>query len=178
MLNIKMDQTQQLPSGKRNARSIHIFTETFSEGEWHSFKVLKLMQIPGENVYYLLESLQGNRILMTAKYYDGYGIIPGTTIKCLVDKINCSGKIYLEPAHPYYEAGNRYLFHVIGSEQFTDRKGRSITRFIAVGPSQEESIATIDTRQAAQAGALISAIFVGTRKGVLILKEIEVLNNC
>lgn len=178
MIDIKADQPLKASSGKRNPRSIHIFTETFSEGEWHSFKVLKLMQIPGEDLYYLLESHLGNRLLMAAKYYESYKIIPGATVKCLVDKINCSGKMYLEPKHPYYQAENRYIFQITGKEQFTDRKGRSFTRFIVKEPHHVEGVAMLDTNLVINSGELFSAIFAGTRKGVLILKKIEILNNC
>jgi hypothetical protein len=174
----KKDITLTAPSEKRNARSIHIFSETFTEGEWHYFEVQKLMQITGEEKYYLLESAQGNRMLMMAEYYDSYGILPGTSIQCIVDKINCSGKMYLEPAHPYYKAGESYLFKVLGNTKFTDRKGRNITRHIVMGPHEQQGNAVIKTEQELPIGTFINAIFAGTRKGVLILKEIEVLNNC
>jgi len=178
MLNQNMDTTKTAPLKDRKKRSIHIFTENFSEGEWHCFKVLKQIRIPGEDMYYLLESPLGNRLLLTAKYYSSYGIVAGAIIKCIVDKINCSGKIYLEPAHPYYKVGDRYIFQVTGNEQFTDGKGREITRVMVKGPQQEEEIAKLDTELVPGKAEFISVIFAGTRKGVLILKEIEVLNNC
>lgn len=179
MLNQNMDTPGTISySNDRKARSIHIFTESFTEGEWHSFKVLKQMQIPGEDNYYLLESPLGNRMLMAAKYYASYSIVPGTTIECRVDKINCTGKMYLEPAHPYYKVGNRYTFQVNRHEQSTDRKGREISRLFVKGSQNNEEIATFDANAAPDIEAFISAKFIGTRKGVLILKEIEVLNNC
>lgn len=178
MLNQNMNTTKMALSKDRKTRSIHIFTENFPEGEWHCFKVLKQIRIPGEDMYYLLESPLGNRLLLTAKYYSSYGIVAGAIIKCIVDKINCSGKIYLEPAHPYYKVGDRYIFQVTGNEQFTDRKGREITRLFVKGSQNNEEIATFNANGAPDIAAFISALFIGTRKGVLILKEIEVLNNC
>jgi hypothetical protein len=37
-----------------------------------------------------------------------------------VDKVSCSGKIYLEPEHPYYQVGKSYLFPVDEVREVTD----------------------------------------------------------
>jgi hypothetical protein len=66
---------------QREARTIHVFTEKFTEGDWHFFYVQKLLQIPGEDNYYLLESKAGNRLLMAAAHYQNYGIRKGGTVQ-------------------------------------------------------------------------------------------------
>ncbi|MFN8134554.1 MAG: hypothetical protein U0Z17_04750 [Bacteroidales bacterium] len=50
---------------------------------------------------------------MPAENFQGYGIHPGDEISCKIDKINCTGRIYLEPRHPYYSEGKIYDFEIV-----------------------------------------------------------------
>ena len=52
-------------------------------------------------------------MLLPQKPYQLYHFSINQTILCKVDKISCSGKIYLEPKHPYYQINNTYLFDFI-----------------------------------------------------------------
>jgi hypothetical protein len=163
---------------KRDIRSIYIFTEKFSEGEWHQFRVLKMIQIPGEETYYVLESKAGNRLLMPSKFYKTYCINFDDTIQCHVDKINCSGKIYLEPEHPQYKTGRQYFFKLQGKEEFIDRKGRLQAYYDLTGHDGMKVQAMLEGFPVQSYPVQISAKLVGIRKGILILNEIEVINNC
>jgi hypothetical protein len=57
----------------------------------------------------------GYKILMPAHFYPHYGFEPGQTIECRVDKINCNGRMFLEPLHPHYTEGLVYEFDVLNS---------------------------------------------------------------
>jgi hypothetical protein len=50
---------------------------------------------------------------LKAIHYKHYNLQSGQTINCKIDKINCSGKIYLEPENPIYKEGKIYDFEFI-----------------------------------------------------------------
>ncbi len=79
------------------------------EGEWYSLKILKLIEFENE-WFYLLETPFKTRITIPAEPYKNYSFTIGEEIRCKVDKVSCSGKIYLEPEHPFYKAGFIYSF--------------------------------------------------------------------
>jgi len=84
-----------------------------SEGEIYDFQVVKLVLIPEEGEFFVLRHKSGRRILLSAKTYRHYGIEPGKSIVCRIDKVNCSGKVYLEPVHPIYKENEEYSFEVL-----------------------------------------------------------------
>lgn len=86
------------------------------EGEVYPFQVLKKTLIPEEGEFFLLRHQSGRRLLIPEKPYTFYGIEPGTTVNCKVDKVSCTGKVYLEPLHPVYTEGKEYEFDCIGEQ--------------------------------------------------------------
>ena len=46
-----------------------------------------------------------------------YHLKTGQTINCRIDKINCTGKIFIEPEHPYYKLGEIYEFPLVRIEK-------------------------------------------------------------
>lgn len=163
---------------RRELRTIHIFTEKFTEGEWHWFKVMRELSIPGDEIFYLLESASGNRLLLPTLYYQDYGIRTGNRIYCRIDKINCSGKIFLEPEHPVYKPGMTYTFRVTDKYCETDRKGRKQEYMKLTGPGNDRCTAIINDDIPPDAPAIITANLERIRKGVLIINNLQVLNSC
>lgn len=94
------------------------------EGEVYPFQVLKLVSIPEEGDFFQLRhASSGRRLLISANRYKNYGIEPGTIIECKVNKVSCTGKVYLEPKHPFYVEGNIYSFDIVDitkSEKHSD----------------------------------------------------------
>lgn len=86
------------------------------EHEWYPFILQKEIEIPQEGIHYILSDPHGYRHLLKKAYYLNYNLKIGETIRCRIDKINCSGKIYLEPEHPFYKEHTAYDF------QFIERK--------------------------------------------------------
>jgi hypothetical protein len=85
----------------------------FSEGEWFPFRIHNLVQLQDDSWYYVLQDINGMKHFMPSEYYKSYGFVVGEEIKCKIDRINCTGRIFLEPEHPYYKEGNSYYFDVI-----------------------------------------------------------------
>lgn len=86
----------------------------FKEGEIHQFKVVGFTEIPGtEESFFILQNTFGGKHLLKAISYTHYDLQIGKSINCKIDKINCSGKIYLEPENPIYKEGNIYDFEFI-----------------------------------------------------------------
>jgi hypothetical protein len=84
------------------------------EGDIYPFQVLRKTTIPDEGDFFLLRHQSGRRLLIPEQSYIHYNIEPGTTIECKVDKVSCTGKVYLEPLHPVYREGNEYPFDFVG----------------------------------------------------------------
>jgi hypothetical protein len=80
------------------------------EGQWYCFKVLNYIQLQDELWYYILQDINGLKHFMRADCYKDYDFKIGTEIKCKIDCINCTGRIYLEPEHPFYKEGKIYEF--------------------------------------------------------------------
>ncbi len=93
------------------------------EGESYQFKIVKITYVLDEGEFFVLEHTSGRRLLLPCKYYEKYGFSIGQKIKCRVDKISCTGKVYLEPEHPYYIENHVYEFKVLGFEDNHNYEG-------------------------------------------------------
>lgn len=82
------------------------------EGEYYDFKYVKDVTLEDQNPYMVLEDQHGYRYFVESKCYEQYKLTPSNLIKCYVDKINCTGRIFLEPEHPVYKRGEAYEFDV------------------------------------------------------------------
>jgi hypothetical protein len=80
------------------------------EGDSYLFQVIGKIILQDEKAYFILEDIYKIKHLLPSWYYKNYGINVGQSIKCKVDKINCTGRVYLEPEHPLYSEGNVYDF--------------------------------------------------------------------
>ncbi|MEE4196802.1 MAG: hypothetical protein V2I54_04095 [Bacteroidales bacterium] len=86
----------------------------FTEGEKHLFTITGFTEIPGTGEsFYILKNPFGGKHLLKANHYQHYQLKTGQTIKCKIDKINCSGKIFLEPENPRYKEGEVYVFELV-----------------------------------------------------------------
>lgn len=99
----------------------------FIEGQSYPFEIRKIIHIPGSGEkHFVLIGPNKKKYLLKASYYEHYVFKVGRTINCSVDKINCSGQIFLEPEHPYYEPGQRYDFLLVRITQETNIWGAQI----------------------------------------------------
>ena len=72
-----------------------------------------MVKLQDQRDYYILEDPNGVKHFIEAETYTSYGIEIGKELKCQVAKINCTGRILLEPIHPIYIEGLTYDFNVI-----------------------------------------------------------------
>lgn len=83
----------------------------FKEGEIHPFKITGFTEMPGtDESFYILENPFGGKHLLKSVHYKHYNLELNHEVICKIDKINCSGKIYLEPENPIYKEGEIYNF--------------------------------------------------------------------
>lgn len=83
-----------------------------SEGEFHKFIIHKCVLAPDNTQQYVLKGPFSKKYLLPKEYYEQYGFEAGQEITCRIDKINCSGRIFLEPEHPIYKVGEIYEFNI------------------------------------------------------------------
>ncbi|MDT8401025.1 MAG: hypothetical protein RQ743_04955 [Bacteroidales bacterium] len=95
------------------------------EGKRYDFLVKKNLDL-GNNKYFLLEGPGKEKYLLRKEYYKDYNIRINGVINCRVDKINCRGEVFLEPANPWYDEGGIYDFEVSGRDIRLDASGDMI----------------------------------------------------
>lgn len=100
------------------------------EGKTYTFNALKTVELPGGEVNLMLAGPDGEKYLLPLTYYRGYNLVSPGFVQCKIDKINCSGKVFLEPLNPWYSEGESYGFDVRYKSEYSDSNGirrRSIT---------------------------------------------------
>lgn len=93
-------------------KEITIPNSRLTEGSYHLFKILKHQVFSDDESTFILQDPLGYKVMMPAGYYTAYGFAEGQEILCRVDRINCSGRMFLEPVHPFYKEGQWYDFDV------------------------------------------------------------------
>lgn len=83
----------------------------FIEGESYQFRYVRTVTMDED--FFLFEDFSGERYLIPTYYYKNFNFESGALINCLVSRIDCSGKVSLEPEHPYYKLENTYDFEFI-----------------------------------------------------------------
>lgn len=79
------------------------------EGKTYPFKVSDSVELSNEK-YFILTDSEGKKYMLPENQYIDYKIEEGQTIECKIDKINCSGKVFLEPEHPVFKQNEIYKF--------------------------------------------------------------------
>jgi hypothetical protein len=100
------------------------------EGETYKFKIRGKKKFPDGEYCYIMQDPFGYQHYLPATYYEKYNIDSLEYLECKVDKINCSGKIFLEPPHPDYVVGESYDFECIDIKKEDDGMGGSM--YIAI----------------------------------------------
>ena len=96
---------------------------TLEEGRTYIFDALKTIELPGGGTNLVLAGPDSKKYLLPLEFYKGYNLSAPGRVRCRVDKINCSGKVFLEPEHPVCREGLSYDFEVISILEFHDEKG-------------------------------------------------------
>jgi hypothetical protein len=96
-----------------NIKSLKVNNSRLTEGEYYPFKILKTISIDHDCPMFVMQDPLGYKVLMPANFYNHYGFKAGQIVQCRVDKINCNGRMFLEPQHPHYKEGEVYDFPVL-----------------------------------------------------------------
>jgi len=86
------------------------------EGRYYKFKTVKTVTLPDTSESLVLHGPDGKKYLLALSPYTHYDLKDKTEVRCKVDKINCTGRVFLEPEHPIYKEGEYYPF-IIDSVQ-------------------------------------------------------------
>ena len=100
----------------------------YIEGQVYEFIYVKKVFIDEEHLVF--ENDDKARYVIPSMHYRHYRLEPGQRIKCLITRVDCSGKISFEPEHPYYQLGGIYEFafsrmQVISENEFDPFSGKS-----------------------------------------------------
>jgi len=138
-----------------------------SEGSWFPFRIHNLVQLQDDEWYYILVDVNNLKHFMPAEYYAGYGFRIGEEISCKIDRINCTGRIYLEPENPYYNEGELYLFDVVPESVQDDKQILIVTEIL--GNRIEVPLYDINILKKVQENK-VSLKVTSIKKGMLILE--------
>lgn len=100
--------------------------EKLKEGKSYPFRVCNMVTLQDERNYYILEDPFNIRHLLPSWFYTKYGIKQGKMINCDVEKINCTGRVYLEPEHPYYSKNCVREFHLLSIQINEQRRKKKL----------------------------------------------------
>ncbi len=87
-----------------------------NKGKYKEGQVCELYYVKDiliEEEFMVLEDKDKERYLIPAQYYKCYNLAKNKTVKCLVTRVDCAGKISFEPEHPYYKLGGTYFFDFV-----------------------------------------------------------------
>jgi hypothetical protein len=82
------------------------------EGDSYRFLFYRFLDIDGED-FWVVMAPNDKKYLIEAKHYTPYLFQEGNYYTCKVDKVNCTGKVTLEPQHPHYKENQVYPFRII-----------------------------------------------------------------
>lgn len=85
------------------------------EGMNVDFIVRNQVVLQDNRTYFILEDPSETKHFIEADPYLHYQIKTGQKLRCQIVKINCTGRIILEPLHPVYKIGESYEFRVVSS---------------------------------------------------------------
>ena len=102
-------------------------------GRQYDLKILKMLQLTDSQSFYIGVDENGLKHLVPEHYYKHYVIKTGDTVRCRLDRINCLGRFFFEPEHPFYKRGGIYHFSLksfsggsnnLFTAKVTDQSGR------------------------------------------------------
>jgi hypothetical protein len=80
-------------------------------GESYTFLIKNLVEI--DDIKQFILDYNGLKFMINADNYKNYPFKLGDKINCKVDKINCAGKMFIEPEHPHFKDNGSYLFKIL-----------------------------------------------------------------
>lgn len=97
--------------------------EFIKVGTKYKFEIIDEIDFFSEDKYYVLSDPFNRKHLLKSDLYKKYNFNKGEFINCNVDKINCQGRVYIEPEHPIYKVGKFYNFSFVRKDKIRNKRG-------------------------------------------------------
>ena len=146
----------------------------FEVNEKYKFTITKKIIIDKEEFFVLTDS-KNKEHLLKSSVYSHYNLQLNSKIICKVDKINCNGKIFLEPEHPYLKENKYYNFFVTEIQQMVTKDSISIETLLIIKDEKNKTQIAIYKGIFNYFDIKINAKIDRITKARLILKEIKIL---
>jgi hypothetical protein len=103
----------------------------FIEGQVYEFVYVKNVVVDEE--FMVFEDVDKERYLLPFPCFKDYQLQAGLPVKCLISRIDCKGKVTIEPEHPYYKIDHTYDFKflrmlVTADEEFNEIMDKSYVK--------------------------------------------------
>jgi hypothetical protein len=145
----------------------------FEVGIWYSFSISGIVDIPEKGEHFVLLHNSGRKMLLRTDYYVKYKFALDQIIECRVDKVNCTGQVFLEPKHPFYQDGEVYQFEILK----TYAKEDSLFNVSVIDLYGNTIDVWVSNPEIVKVKQSISLKVNQVRKGIPILSEITVKTN-
>lgn len=98
----------------------------------YSLRVIRIIRISAGKKFFLCRDINGMKHLIPVSFYYDYKISAGDSINCRLDKINCQGRFYFEPEHPFYKTNKVYSFRLSGFNKVKSSDDLNIYKAIVI----------------------------------------------
>lgn len=144
------------------------------QGQSYPFIISDLIELPTDQKYYKLIDPNGVKHLLEAVPYLNYNFEFGKTIDCRIDKINCTGKIFIEPEHPYYTLNGIYKFPFLryGKNRVDSHPG-SINAYFLDAMGNEVEIPSNEILSELKQGDLYEFQVIRIKKGKVYISSLN-----
>ena len=147
-------------------------TTTFKTGNIYPFRVVKVVIFSEHERFAVLEGPLHTRHLLDKSLFPNQVFRRNTIIQCRIDKINCSGKIFLEPQNPGYSEGNTYKFTFLHNEIIVNSLGEAQMVAVMQGRNTEKAILALSADDETSFNEVfVTAVLARIKKGILILHK-------
>lgn len=142
----------------------------YKEGRIFEFRVLKIIETPETGLQWILQGPDDRRFMLDASLYEKYKISVSDILKCRIDKINCSGKMFLEPLSGF-NSGEVHEFRMKSYVCRDDAIGK-LRHFTTVETPLGESLCEIEAHEFLEQ-AFLACRIIRIKKGHLFLEKAE-----
>jgi hypothetical protein len=140
--------------------------QKLAEGQIYNFRVVGVIKGPDDKEYFKLKDPNGVKHLLAKDFYQNYSIHENQDIQCRIDRISCSGRVYIEPLHPFYEYNSAYWFPVVRFDEVVNAVNEKETHAVLVDKLDYEIYIPVDDiPPGTSVGDLVKARVVRIKKG-------------
>ena len=145
------------------------------EGKKYRFTIQRIIEMPPDGeLHFVLENEEGLKFLLLEKYYTHYNLKSGDTIVCKVDKVNCTGRIFLEPDHPFCKPGDILEFQRLASIHLENSFGDKEVLLILKDPWGQDAALNITLLPALADQELVKCRVERIKKGQLLISSDQI----